>query len=82
MNENERKLLDVLKSLPFDGHEDVTNERENIIVIIVLTAGTYETIDETIAFIEKHKNEGFEPVTQAILQRWFSEPLEIADDEE
>ena len=82
MNDDEEKLLNALKSLPFDGHEDVTNEHENVILIIVLSAGTYEPVDETIAFIEEHQNEGFEAVTQAILQKWFSEPLEIVDDDE
>ena len=82
MDEIRKKLLEALKSLSFDGQEAIPNERENTIVILMLAAGEFEPVEDTIAYVEKHKTEGFEAVTKVIVHKWFPNPLEIVPDDE
>lgn len=82
MDEIRKKLLEAFKSLSFEGQETVPNERENMIVILMLAAGEFEPIEDTIAYVEKHKSDGFEAVTKAIVHKWFPKPLEIVPDDE
>lgn len=82
MNEKEQELFDAIKSLPVNSNDVIPNERENTIVVIILSAGEFEPIEDTIKFVRSNAAKGFDEVTQAILNKWFTEPLEIVDDEE
>ena len=89
MGKNEDKfdlLIDALAGLPFYGTEDMPDEREGMVICIVLMARANDNVDEVIDFVESHKARGedFSYITQALVNSdmFPLNSVEYTDDDE
>lgn len=83
LTKNEKKLRDILWSLKYDEKKvSVTNDRENAIIITVLTAHQYDCVDEMLDIVEKKKNKTLDDVMVILTREGFFPKPEIVDDNE
>ena len=83
LTKNEKKLRDILWSLKYyEKKVSVTNDRENAIIITVLTAHQYDCVDEMLDIVEKNKNKTLDDVMVILTREGFFPKPEIVDDNE
>jgi hypothetical protein len=68
LNEKDSQIVGLLKSLPFDGFEDVIGERVNMVIAITLLTGQFKKYDEVIELITSNQGKSFSEVSQLILK--------------
>lgn len=82
LSENDNNLLSSLKMLPFSENEAVTNQRENMIICIMLLTRQYRKHEEVMKIIADNSEKEFVNVAQLILDSDLFPPLEIVEDDE
>lgn len=82
MSEEDRTLMQALKCLKHIQNDIVPNERENMIICIVLLARQYKKHSEIMRIIEENSDKDFSTVSQLIVKSELFPPLEIVDDDE
>lgn len=82
ISEKDNRLLRALKALPFSEKEAVANQRENMIICIVMLTRQSCKHEEVMKIITDNSESGFETVSQIILKSNLFPPLEMVDDEE
>ena len=83
LTKSEKKLRDILWSLKYDEKKvSVTNDRENAIIITVLTVHQYDCVDEMLDIVEKNKNNTLDDVMVILTREGFFPKPEIVDDNE
>jgi hypothetical protein len=77
LSEKDRELVRLLNRLPFE-ESPVPNEKENFIIIIVLSAHEENAIDEYIDLVKENSDKSLNDIVQML----FSESkVEIVDDD-
>lgn len=82
MTENDRKLMLALKGLNHAKNGVILNERENMIICIVLLARQYKKHSDIMRIIENNADKDFAEISQLIIKSDLFPPLEIVDDKE
>lgn len=81
IGEKDDRLLKALKALPFSEKEVVANQRENMIICIIMLTRQFCKHEEVMKIIADNSESGFEKVSQIILKSDLFPPLEMVDDE-
>ena len=82
MTENDRKLMLALKGLSHAKNYIIPNERENMIICIILLARQYKKHSEIMQIIADNSDKDFAEISQMIIKSDLFPPLEIVDDDE
>lgn len=80
ISEKDDRLLKALKALPYSENEAVANQRENMIICIIMLTGQFRKHEEVMKIIVDNSERGFEEVSQIILESDLFPPLEVVDE--
>ena len=79
LNEKDSQIVSLLKSLPFDESEAITDERTNMVIAITLLTGQFKKYDEVIELINSNQDKTFNEVSQLILTSGIFPQVEYTD---
>lgn len=82
ISEKDDRLLKALKALPYSENEAVANQRENMIICIIMLTGQFRKHEEVMKIIADNSESRFEDVSQIILESDLFPPLEVVGEEE
>lgn len=81
ISEKDDRLLKALKALPYSENEAVANQRENMIICIIMLTRQFHKHEEVMKIIADNSESRFEEVSQIILESDLFPPLEVVDEE-
>lgn len=79
ITEDEKRLIALLRQLPKNETEDVSDERDNDLLFIVLAAGKCDCVKDVIKLVEQNSNLDLIDVAQIIFKSGLFSALEVED---